>query len=55
MDSLSSLRSIDRGRLKMTDDANVVSSSVVSSKVQSIDESRLLEPIKDIIDKLHFS
>lgn len=33
MDSLSSLGSIDLGRLEMTDDAGVVSSSVVSFEV----------------------
>ena len=55
MDSLSSLGSIDRERLKITDDAGVVSSSAVSSEVQSIDENGLSEPVKDAADELRFS
>ena len=55
MDSLSNLGSIDRGRSEMADDAGVVSSSAVSSEVQSIDESGLSEPVKDTADELRFS
>ena len=53
-DSLSSLGSIDKGRSELTDDTGVGFSSAVSSEVQSMLESGLLEPMKDAADKLRF-
>lgn len=50
-----SLGSINRGRSEMTNNAGLVSSSAVSFEVQFINESGLLEPVKDVADELRFS
>lgn len=54
MDLLNSLGSIDKERSKLIDNVSIVSLSATLSKVQSINESRFLELVKDAVNKFRF-
>lgn len=54
LDLLSSLESIDKRRLKLTNDISIRLSSVILSEIQSMIESRLSESVKDAADELYF-